>query len=131
MIDIDPHWLTGTTLLWTAVAVAYWFGALYLRVFDRHDHVWYIWGTFLSIGTAIFVLTNRSYIWDDDSLAAASVEYGSLAVIFVGGCVLFVLAREHAALREQYEKREDQLERCRALIAHYDIKTSDNDRDEY
>lgn len=104
----DPYWIGGTAPLWTTVALAYCFAAVYLRIFDNYEHPQWVWGSFLMTGMAIFLLVNHQYIFTGLGISVAFELFALIATTCVG-IALFLLARDRARSINELARAQDLL----------------------
>lgn len=130
IVFIDPYWFGGTTTLWTVVALAYCLAAVYLRAIDSYNHPFWVWGSFLVAGAALFLLVNHEHLIQAPGIGT-TLELLTLAAAFTLGVVLFVLARERARVTEEAQTLKEQIETYRELAEELnsDIDNTQDDDD--
>ena len=98
------EWLLSTDPLWSLIGLMYCSASVYLRVFNTYEHPTWVWGTFLFIGSSIFMTINQQHLMGHDPTVAAYIEYGTLFAFLIGGIVMFYLAIGYAKKSDEIEK---------------------------
>lgn len=119
--------MTGTlTALWTLLALSYCLAGVYLRAFDQYDHPPWVWGSFIFVGSCLFMMVNHQHVLGEVANVGSAFEVATIISAAVLGHTLFAAARERAKVVGQNEDLEADLEEYRHLINVHGIDIDDD-----
>ena len=98
------EYILSTDSLWTLTALMYCLAAVHLRAFDKRDHPLKVWGSFLAVGSTLFLLVNVSPLFPTGSGVVLVIEYATIFAAATVGFVLFLVELEYAEARERLEQ---------------------------
>lgn len=113
-------------LLWTLLALSYCLAGVYLRAFDTYDHPYWIWGSFIFVGTSLFMLINHQHLLGDLTAISRAFEVATIISAGVMGHTLFVAARTRAKAINDSQTFKEEVEEYREIIDRHDIDIRDD-----
>lgn len=114
------------SILWTILALSYCLAGVHLRAFDKYDHPFWVWGSFLFVGSTMFMMVNHEPLLGDVAHVGSAFEIATIIAAAVLGHTLFVAARERARIENQNQTLEAELSEYRRLIEYHDIDIDDD-----